>query len=45
MNLYDNSIAIKKNENKLYHFYNNIVLNKLEHSNKYKNNFLFDNYK
>ena len=46
MNLYDNSNidCNKKNRNKLYDLYNNIVLNKFFHSNKYKN-FLFGNYK
>ena len=38
-------IVIKKNKNKLYDLYNNIVLNKFVHSNKYENNFLFGNYK
>ena len=47
MNLYDNSNidCNKKNRNKLYDLYNNIVLNKFVHSNKYKNNFFFGNYK
>ena len=47
MNLYDNSNidCNKKNRNKLYDLYNNIVINKFVHSNKYKNNFLFGNYK
>ena len=47
MNLYDNSNidCNKKNRNKLYDLYNNIVLNKFAHSNKYKSNFLFGNYK
>ena len=47
MNLYDNSNidCNKKNRNKLYDLYNNIALNKFVHSNKYKNNFLFGNYK
>ena len=47
MNLYDNSNidCNKKNRNKLYDLYNNIVLNKFVHSNKYKNNFLFGNCK
>ena len=43
MNLYDNSnidCNKKKNRNKLYDLYNNIVLNKFVHSNKYENNFL-----
>ena len=35
----------EKNRNKLYDLYNNIVLNKFIHSNKYKNNFLFGNDK
>ena len=41
INLYDNSDidCNKKNRNKLYDLYNNIVLN------KYKNNFIFGNYK
>ena len=38
-------IVIKKNRNKLYDLYNNIVLSKFAYSNKYKNNFLFGNYK
>ena len=43
INLYDNSNidCNKKNKNKLYDLYNNIVLNKFVHSNRYKNNFLF----
>ena len=47
ISLYDNSNidCNKKNRNKLYDLYNNIVLNKFIHSNKYKNNFLFGNYK
>ena len=47
INLYDNSNidCNKENRNKLYDLYNNIVLNKFIHSNKYKNNFLFGNYK
>ena len=38
MNLYDNSNIVfnKKNRNKLYDLYNNIILNKFVHSNKYK---------
>ena len=38
MNLYDNSgiDCNKKNKNKIYDLYNNIVLNKFVHSNKYK---------
>ena len=41
MNLYDNSDidCNKKNRNKLYDLYNNIVLNIFVHCNKYKNNF------
>ena len=46
MNLCDNSnINCNKKNKKLYDLYNNIVLNKFIHSNKYKNNFLFGNYK
>ena len=47
MNLYDNSNrdCNKKIQNKPYDLYNNIVLNKFVHSNKYKNNFLFGDYK
>ena len=47
INHYDNSNidCNKKNKNKLYDLYNNIVLNKFVNSNKYKNNFLFGNYK
>ena len=47
MNLYENSNidCNKKNKNKLYELYHNIVLNKFVHSNKYKNNFLFGNDK
>ena len=39
MKLYDNSgIDCKnKNKNKIYDLYNNIVLHKVVHSNKYKN--------
>ena len=36
---------MKKNKNKLCNLYNNIVLNKFVHSNEWKNNFLFNNYK
>ena len=32
-------IVIKKIRNKIYDLYNNIILNKFVHSNKYKNNF------
>ena len=47
MNLYDNSNkdCNKKNENKIYDLYNNIVLNKFVHSNKYKNSTIFTIYK
>ena len=47
MNLYDNSSTDcnKKNENKIYDLYNNIVLNKFVHNNKYKNSTLFTIYK
>ena len=38
-------IAIKKNKNKLYDLYNDIVLNKFVHSNKYKNSTVFTIYK
>ena len=38
MNLYDNSnIDCNKKNNIIYDLYNNIVLNKFVHSNKYKN--------
>ena len=45
MNLYDNSgiDCNKKNKNKIYDLYNNIVLNKFVHSNKYKNSTIFIN--
>ena len=47
MNLYDNSNidCNKKYRNKLYDLYNNIVLNKFVHSNKYKNSTIFIIYK
>ena len=47
MNLYDNSSidCSKKNKNKIYDLYNNIVLNKFVHSNKYKNCTIFTIYK
>ena len=47
MNLYDNSNidCNKKNKNPLYDLYNNVIRNKFVHSNKYKNNFLFGNFK
>ena len=43
MNLYDNSgiNCNKKNKNIIYDLYNNIVLNKFVHSNKYKNSTIF----
>ena len=47
MNLYDNSSidCNKKNKNKIYDLYNNIVLNKFVHSNKYKSSTIFTIYK
>ena len=47
MNLYDNSgiDCNKKNKNIIYDLYNNIVLNKFVHSNKYKNSTIFTIYK
>ena len=47
MNPYDNSNidCNKKNKNKIYDFYSNIVLNKFVHSNKYKNGTIFTIYK
>ena len=47
MNLYDNSNidCNKKNKNIIYDLYNNIVLNKFVHSNKYKNGTIFTIYK
>ena len=47
MNLYDNSgiNCNKKNKNIIYDSYNNIVLNKFVHSNKYKNSTIFTIYK
>ena len=47
MNLYDNSSidCNKKNKNKIHDLYNNIVLNKFFHSNKYKNGTVFTIYK
>ena len=47
MNLYDNSNidCNKKNKNKIYDLYNNTVLNKFVHSNKYKNSAIFTIYK
>ena len=46
MNLYDNSSidCNKKNKNKIHDLYN-VVLNKLVHSNKYKNSTAFTIYK
>ena len=47
MNIYDNSSidCNKKNKNEIYDLYNNIVLNKFVHSNKYKNSTVFTIYK
>ena len=47
MNLYDNSSidCNKKNKNKIHDLYNNIILYKFVHSNKYKNSTLFTIYK
>ena len=47
MNLYDNSgiDCNKKNKNKIYDLYNNIVLYKFVYSNKYKNSTIFTIYK
>ena len=47
MNLDGNSSidCNKKNKNKIHNFYNNIILNKLVHGNKYKNSTLFTIYK
>ena len=47
MNLcYHNNIDCnKKNKNKIHDLYNNIVLNKFVHSNKYKNSTIFTIYK
>ena len=47
MNLYDNSNidCNKKNKNKMHDLYDNIVLNKFVHSNKYKNSNIFTIYK
>ena len=47
MNLYDNSgiDCNKKNKNIIYDLYNNIVLNKFVHNNKYKNSTIFTIYK
>ena len=38
-------ILIKKNKNKIHDLYDNIVLNKFVHSNKYKNSTIFTIYK
>ena len=47
MNLYDNSNidCNKKNKNKIHYLYHYIVLNKLVHSNKYKNSTIFTVFK
>ena len=47
MNLYDNSSidCNKNNKNKIHDLYNDIVLNKFVHSNKYKNSTVFAIYK
>ena len=47
INLYDNTNidCNKKNKNIIYDLYNNIVLNKFVHSNKYKNCTIFTIYK
>ena len=47
MNLYDNSSidCNEKKKNKIHDLYNNIVLNKSVHGNKYKNSTLFTIYK
>ena len=47
INLYDNGNinCNKRNRNKLYNLYNDIVLNKFVHSNKYKNSTVFTIYK
>ena len=47
MNLYDNSSidCNKKNKNRIYDLYNNIVFNKFVHSNKYKNRTILTIYK
>ena len=46
MNLYDNSsIDCNKKNNKIYDLYNNVVLKKFVHSNKYKNSTIFTTYK
>ena len=47
MNLYDNSgiNCNKENKNKIYDLYDNIVLNKFAHTNKYKNSNILTIYK
>ena len=47
MNLYDNSSinCNKKNKNKIYDLYNNIVLSKFAHSHRYKNSNILTIYK
>ena len=47
LNLSDNSgiNCNKKNKNKIYDLYNNIVFNKFVHSNKYKDITIFTIYK
>ena len=47
INLYVNSSIYcnKKEKKKIYDLYNNTVLNKFVHSNKYKNSTLFTIYK
>ena len=47
MNIYDSSNikCNKKNKNQIYDLYNNIVLNKFVHSNKYQNSTIFTIYK
>ena len=47
MNLYDNSgiNCNKKNKNKIYDLYNNIVFNGFVRSNKYKNSTILTIYK
>ena len=46
MNLYDNSSidCNKKSKYNIHYLYNNIVLNKFVHSNKYKNSTVFTIY-
>ena len=47
MNLFDNSgiDCNEKNKKIIYDLYNNIVLDKFGHSNKYKNGTIFTIYK